>query len=146
MEKVYDVIIIGAGCTGYAAGMYCGRFGIKTLLIGEDHGGLITWTDTVENYPGFIKLTGMELADKLRDHAKDYPIEMISERVIKIEKKSPGFIVSTKKNSYKTKTIIYATGTKVKELEVPGAQELKGRGLHFCALCDSYAYKNKTVG
>jgi thioredoxin reductase (NADPH) len=68
----YDTIIIGAGVTGYGAAMYAGRLGLKTLVIGEAPGGTITLTDRVENYPGFIKLTGQELADNLRKHAEDY--------------------------------------------------------------------------
>ena len=77
LERIfmYDVIIIGAGCTGFAAAMYSGRFKMKTLILGELIGGLITWTDSVENYPGFNKITGQELADKLRNHALEYKID-----------------------------------------------------------------------
>ncbi|MEK6940660.1 MAG: FAD-dependent oxidoreductase [Nanoarchaeota archaeon] len=142
---MYDTIIIGTGCSGYAAAMYCGRFNMKTLLIGEDHGGLITWTDTVENYPGFKKLTGIELSNKLREHAQEYNIEIKSDYVTKITKSNKGFSVATSKQTFKTKTIIYATGTKVKKLGIPGEDKFNSKGVHFCALCDSYSYKGKDV-
>lgn len=146
-SNVYDIIIIGAGCTGYAAAMYCGRFEMKTLVLGEVIGGTIILTDNVENYPGFKRLTGQELADKLREHALDYKnVEIKNDRVEKIEKNDKLFNVYTKKNKYCAKTIIVATGTKVKKLEVPGEYEFTNKGVHYCALCDGPFYKNKIVG
>ncbi len=145
MVKLYDVIIIGTGCTGYAAGMYAGRFGMKTLVIGDDPGGLITWTDTVENYPGFKKLTGTELANKLKEHAEEYPIEIIADYVEKISKKKTFTVTTRSKKKFEGKTVILATGTKVRELDAPGAQEFKNKGVHHCALCDGYAFKDKVV-
>ena len=76
MAVIYDTIIIGGGVVGLGAAMYCGRFNMKTLVIGKAIGGTIMLTDVVENYPGFIKLTGEELAKKLKDHALDYDIEI----------------------------------------------------------------------
>ena len=72
MIKLYDLIIIGGGVVGYAGAMYAGRMQLKTLVLGEILGGTIILTDVVENYPGFIRLTGQELADKLKEHALDY--------------------------------------------------------------------------
>ncbi len=77
--ETYDVAIIGAGCAGLGAAMYCGRFELKTLVLGEIVGGVIITTDIVENYPGFIKLTGMELAEKLREHALSYHSVVLKE-------------------------------------------------------------------
>ena len=142
---MYDVIIIGAGCTGFAAAMYSGRFKMKTLILGELIGGLITWTDSVENYPGFNKITGQELADKLRNHALEYKIDFKELRVARIEKTKNGFNVYAKNQKFLGKTILFATGTEIKKLNVKGEGILTNRGVHFCALCDGYAYQNKII-
>ena len=143
---MYDIIIIGSGVTGYAAGMYAGRLGMRTLILGETPGGTITLTDTVENYPGFIKLTGQELADNLKEHALDYKefVEIKEKRVTEIKKIKESFIV-TAGEEFKGKTIIYATGSKHRELKVPGHDEFMNKGVHYCALCDGFFYRGKTV-
>jgi thioredoxin reductase (NADPH) len=145
--ETYDTIIIGAGVTGFGAAMYAGRLGLKTLVIGEIPGGTIINTNIVENYPGFKKLTGQELADNIKEHALDYKefISVIEDRVTGIEKKSGKFIVKIRDNEYESKTIIYATGSKWRELEVPGHEEFKNKGVHYCALCDAFFYRGKTV-
>ena len=144
---MYDVVIIGSGVTGYGAGMYAGRLGLKTMIIGDTPGGTITLTDTVENYPGFKKLTGQELADNLKEHALDYKefVSIKESKATKIEKNKEGFTVSMKDEKIKSKTIIYATGTKHRELKVPGHDEFKNKGVHYCALCDGFFYRGKTV-
>ena len=153
MEKEYDFVILGAGVTGLAAAMYGARLGLKTLVLGASHGselpvgGVITTTNIVENYPGFIKLTGTELSDKIRDHAKSYDlVEIKEEKVESVEKKGKLFLVKTKRNSYVGKTILFATGTKWKKLDVPGSKEFENKGIAYCALCDSPLFKNKIVG
>ena len=141
----YDTIIIGAGVTGFGAAMYAGRLGLKTLVIGEIPGGTIINTNIVENYPGFKKLTGQELADNLKEHALDYKefVSVKESRVSKIEKIKNGFLVNAGKEKFEAKTIIYATGSKWRELNVPGHDEFKNKGVHYCALCDAFFYRNK---
>lgn len=148
MIQVYDSIIIGSGPTGLGAAMYAGRMNMKTLVIGDLHGGIITTTDIVENYPGFIRLTGLELADKLQQHAEDYKknVELLEYRVTDVKKEKDYFVVKTKEKSFETKTIIFATGTKYRELKVPGHDQFKNKGVHYCALCDGFFYKEKVVG
>lgn len=150
MHKEYDFISIGAGVTGLSAAMYAARLGLKTLCLGTSHGpempigGVITTTNIVENYPGFIKLTGQELADKIKDHALSYDLVTIKEeKATKISKKSGIFEVVTEEGTYLGKTILFATGTKWRRLEVPGAVELENRGVAYCALCDAPLFKNK---
>jgi len=148
-EKIYDTIIIGGGCAGLAAAMYCGRFEMKTLLLGEIIGGTIITTDIVENYPGFIRLTGIELAEKLKEHAKSYPsVEMKEEKVedVVYGKDTDSFHLITARNNYRSKTIIFATGTEIKKLNVPGEREFANRGVHYCALCDGAFFKDKIIG
>ena len=149
----FDFIIIGAGVTGMAAAMYAARLGLKTLCLGASSGselpigGVITTTNLVENYPGFIRLTGTELADKIKEHALSYDLVSIrNENVKSIEKKGKLFLVKTKKEEYIGKTILFATGTKWKKLEVPGSKEFENKGIAYCALCDGFFYKNKIVG
>ncbi|MDO8459740.1 MAG: FAD-dependent oxidoreductase [Nanoarchaeota archaeon] len=152
-ENEYDFIIIGAGVTGLAAAMYGARLGLKTLVLGASHGselpvgGVITTTNIVENYPGFIRLSGDELAEKIKLHALEYDLVSIKkEKVEKVEKEKEGFSVKTDKKEYMGKAILFATGTKWKKLDVPGSKEFENRGVAYCALCDAILYKNKIVG
>ncbi|MBI3027411.1 FAD-dependent oxidoreductase [Candidatus Woesearchaeota archaeon] len=143
---MYDTIIIGAGCAGLAAAMYAGRLNMKTLLIGDNIGGTITLTDVVENYPGFIKLTGQELADNLRNHAEAYNIEKSEAKVTKIKREHNCFIVETNESkTHQSRTIIFATGTEWRKLNVPGEKEFANKGVHYCALCDGAVYQNRIV-
>ncbi len=148
----FEVIIVGAGGVGLAAAMYSARLGMKTLVLGATHGselpvgGVITTTNIVENYPGFIKLTGQELAKKIEEHARSYNLVTIKEeKVLDIKKIKNCFFVKTNKSEYKTLTIIFATGTKLRKLNVPGSKEFENKGVNYCALCDGPLFKNKIV-
>jgi thioredoxin reductase (NADPH) len=153
MVEKYDFLVIGAGGTGLAGGMYGARLGLKTLILGFPHGselpigGIITTTNLVENYPGFVKLTGSELAKKLEEHAKSYDLVTIKqEKVNKVQKTQKGFKVYTDNENYETKTLLFATGTKWRKLDIPGSKEFENKGVNYCALCDAPLYKNKVVG
>ncbi|MEM3091099.1 MAG: FAD-dependent oxidoreductase [Candidatus Pacearchaeota archaeon] len=153
-NEKYDFIILGAGGTGLAAAMYAGRLGLKTLVLGYNSGveapigGVITTTHLVENYPGFLKISGYELAKKLEEHARAYDlVEIKNEKVIEVKKIGTNFIVKTEKTEYKGKTILFATGTKWKKLpeSVKGSREFENKGVSYCALCDGILFKNKIV-
>lgn len=141
----YDFIVVGGGVSGYAAAMYAGRMNLRTLLIAESLGGTIILTDVVENYPGFKKITGIELADRLKDHAKDYSVEFRNERVIGVSREDSMFVVKTASGQYSGKSLCFASGAKWRELRVPGHDEFRNRGVHYCALCDGFFYKDKRV-
>ncbi len=150
--KEYDFVVIGAGVTGLSASMYGARLGMKTLCLGTSHGsempvgGVITTTNIVENYPGFIRLSGNELADKIRDHALSYPlVEVKEEKVESIRKEENNFIIKTENGEYYGKSILFATGTKWRKLQIPGSTEFENRGVVYCALCDSPLFKDKVV-
>ncbi len=145
-DNFFQTIIIGGGPTGLAAAMYAGRLGLKTLVITKTVGGTIILTDVVENYPGFKRLTGLELTEVLKDHALDYDLVTIKEsEVVDVKKMKDFFEVITDDGTYQAKTLIFATGTKHKELDVPGSKEFANRGVHYCALCDGPIYKDKIV-
>lgn len=144
---MYDLVVIGSGVTGYAAAMYAARLDLSVAVIGDVEGGTITLTDDVANYPGYIQLTGQELADKLKEHALDYPVFIEIGMVTDVFKAAENFFyVVTENKTFLAKTILFATGMKERELEVPGHDELKNRGVSYCALCDAPLYKDKIVG
>lgn len=150
MENLYDFIIIGGGVSGLSGGMYGQRLGLKTLVLAELPGGLITTTHLVENWPGVITTSGPDLAIALQKHAQATGTEMKNEIVKKIEKMEDKggcsrFKVITSSNEYIGKTILIATGTKHKKLGVPGEKEFENKGVSYCALCDGAFFKEKTV-
>lgn len=142
-HDVYDVAIIGAGIVGLSAAIYSRRMNLKTIIFGNERGGTLAKTHVVENYPGYISLTGPELTEKILEHAKQYEPTIIMREVIDIKKKGKNFEISTKKDKYESKTILFATGSKWKELNVKGEQEFKNKGVHYCASCDGPLYKGK---
>jgi thioredoxin reductase (NADPH) len=116
----YDLAVIGAGVTGLAAAMYAGRLNLRTIVLGNagersaalDIGGTITLTDVVENYPGFVKLTGQELAQKMEEHARDYPQVAIKNAWVKsIDRQEDCFVVHTGEEVVQATTLLFATGT-----------------------------------
>lgn len=148
--ETFDFIIIGGGCSGLSGGMYGQRLGLKTLILAELPGGLITTTHLVENWPGIVTTSGPDLASALQEHAKASGAQSRNEIVSKLEKMEdkdgcPRFKVTTSSNEYIAKTVLIATGTKHKKLGVPGEEELANRGVSYCALCDGAFFKEKVV-
>ena len=148
----YDFLILGAGGTGLASAMYAARLGMKTLVLAASHGtelpvgGIITTTDIVENYPGFAKISGFELAKKLEEQAKNYDLIMIKEeKALEVKRIKNYFSVKTEKGSYDSRTILFATGAKWKKLEVPGSDKFERKGISYCALCDAPLFRDKVV-
>ncbi|MEK7171877.1 MAG: FAD-dependent oxidoreductase [Patescibacteria group bacterium] len=148
-QQTFDVIAVGAGIAGLSAGMYCGRFNLKTLVIGEMPGGVITTTHLVENYPGIISITGMDMADVFMKHAQKFGAEIKYSRVGDIEKFEEGgkqfFHVRAAGEEFTAGAVIIATGTQHKQLGVKGEKEFSGKGVSYCALCDAAFFKGKTV-
>ena len=150
-QEIYDTIIIGGGCAGYPAAIYAARFNLNTLVIAKEDGGLITTTHLVENYPGFVSLSGQELADNLKAHVQANNVPIVNDIVIscrKVENDSRNiFEVETaiSEETYLTKTVILATGTKHRHLNAPGEREFQSKGVSYCATCDGPFFKNKTV-
>ncbi|MCU0641975.1 MAG: FAD-dependent oxidoreductase [archaeon] len=149
--KIYDLAVIGAGIAGLSGAMYAGRLGLKTVCFGASHGsemplgGVITTTKQIENYPGFESINGGELAGNMKKQAETYKAELKEEMVESVEKTKEGFAVKTDKGRYSSRTVLFATGTKWRKLDIPGGKEFENRGVAYCALCDGPFFKNKQV-
>jgi thioredoxin reductase (NADPH) len=143
----WDLIIIGAGAAGLAAGIYGSRSGLKTLIIEEKlPGGTTADAPIVENYPGFPVVTGAELAEKKVIHAKKtgatiHELETVESLDLKGEKK----IVKTSRTEYEAPAIIIASGAHYREANVKGEKEFRGRGVSYCGVCDGPFFKDKRV-
>ncbi len=140
----YDLAIVGGGIAAFSAALYAGRFRLKTILLGESFGGTLILTDSIENYPGFAKISGRELFEKVQAHAQEYGFDSQEEKVASVEK-NDAFILKTRKGSIKARAVLFATGTEWKKLGVAGEAEFTGNGVHYCALCDGYIYRDKAV-
>ena len=148
----YDLIIIGGGPAGAAAGVYAARKQIKTALIAESFGGQSLESNEIQNWIGTKAISGIDLAKNFKEHVKFYADSFVDikegERVSKIAPTltvGDGFAVTTGKNIYKTKTILVTTGGSRKKLEIPGAKEFEGKGITYCASCDGPFFADKDV-
>jgi thioredoxin reductase (NADPH) len=144
----YDVIVIGSGPAGLTAGIYSTRAGLKTLLLEKNTiGGQVSKTSLIENYPGFPEgIDGVKLIEKMMEQAKKFDVEIAIEEAQSIVVKEKEKIIKTQKKEYQAKAIIIASGSKFKELGVPGEKELIGKGVSYCAVCDGPLFRNRVVG
>ena len=146
---MHEVIIIGSGPAGYTAGIYTGRAGLNPLLIASsvEAGGELMKTTEVENYPGFpTGLQGPELMDAFRAQAERFGTEVLLDDVIEVELAGPVKIVKTGGGkTYEAKTVILATGAAYRELGLPREKELSGYGISWCATCDGFFFREKTI-
>lgn len=142
---MYDTIIIGAGPAGITAGIYAKRGNLETLIIHNCESALQKATK-IENYYGFIDgITGDKLYYNGIRQAEKLGIDVKNEEVLKIEFCADGFKVITNIKTHLTKSIILATGTKKNAPKIKGIKEFEGKGISYCAICDGFFYKNKTV-
>jgi len=146
MNQIYDVTIIGGGVAGFSAAMYAGRLRLKTLVVTENRGGTIMLTNHVTNWPGTKSISGFDLASNIEAHAKEYNPEIIDAKAVKAQKTKEGFsITDSDGKTYSSRTLIIATGSSMRKLDIPGEKELEGKGVHTCALCDGFFYSDKTI-
>lgn len=142
----YDLIIIGADSAGLTAGIYAGRKKLNTLILTKQIGGQSLLTNTIENYPGFDLIGGIDLISKIKNHVVKYGIEIKEEEVVSIEKREKDFSVKTKNGeSIETKSVIIATGKVPRRLDVPGEKELENKGVSFCSICDAPLFGGKII-
>ena len=146
-EAIYDVAIIGGGPAGMSAAIYTGRAHLQTCMLeGLSTGGQMFNTATIENYPGFARIDGPDLSQKMEAQAKEWGVEIQFGQVTEIQRAGELFQVTTSdKETVLARTIILATGSTPKKLEVPGEAEFAGKGVSYCATCDGAFFRGKDV-
>ena len=145
-EKIYDVVIIGAGPAGMTAAVYASRANLSTLMLERGiPGGQMANTEDVENYPGYESILGPDLSNKMFEHAKKFGAEYAYGEVKEIIDGEEYKTIDAGSKQYKTRTIIISTGAEYKKIGVPGEKELGGRGVSYCAVCDGAFFKNKEL-
>jgi thioredoxin reductase (NADPH) len=146
MDQVLDLVIIGAGPAGLAAAIYAKRAMMNFVLLEKWFpGGEIAKTYEVDNYPGIFHVSGPELTDRIIDHAKALGAEAVLDSVVDVDLKGPIKTIVAEQATYRTKTVIIATGASSRKLGVPGEEALIGRGISNCATCDGALYRGKNV-
>lgn len=144
--KKYPLIIIGAGPAGLAASIYASRYGVAHVVIGSLLGGQISQTHLIDNYPGIEEMTGFDFSQKLGHHAKKYGTEILPKSVRAIVKKENHLEVDLIDGEVlEAETVLLATGTKHRKLNIKGEEEFLGKGVSLCATCDGFFYRNKVV-
>lgn len=145
-EKIYDVVIAGAGPAGMTAAVYTSRANLSTIMLERGvPGGQMANTEDVENYPGFDHILGPELSTKMFEHAKKFGAEYGYGDVKEIVDEGEFKIIKAGSKEYKARAVIVTTGAEYKKLGVPGEKELSGRGVSYCAVCDGAFFKGKEL-
>jgi len=147
MSKSYQVIIIGAGPAGLAAGLYCARSGLDTLLIEKEViGGQITYAAQVENYPGFPQgISGIELGQLMHRQAINYGLQTLLAEVTGLVPHQRHNLLTTSEGDFIAESVVIAPGLQFRKLKVPGEVELLGKGVSYCATCDGPLFRDKVV-
>ena len=147
MDKIYDVIVLGGGPGGYTAALYAARAGLKTLVIEKlSAGGQMALTSQIDNYPGFEDgVDGFSLGEKMQTAAEKFGAETEIAEVNSVSLEGNEKKVVTSEGTFIGHAVIIATGASPRELGVNGEEELVGRGVNYCAVCDGMFYKDKTV-
>lgn len=144
---MYDVVIIGGGPGGYTAALYAARANLSVLVLEKlTPGGQMGTTDVIDNYPGFPEgIGGFDLAMQMKQGAERFGAQTKLSEVDSVELADPEKQIHTPDGTYRARTVVLATGAAPRELGLPGEQELRGRGVSYCATCDGMFYRNKTV-
>lgn len=146
MDAMYDLIIIGAGPAGLAAGIYGGRAHLNTLILEKSTvGGRAYTTREIVNYPGIPSTSGPDLTEKMAEHAKSFGVEIKREPVKSMDVAGDVKLVKTRRHEYGAKAVIIATGTSARILGIPGERELTGQGVAYCATCDAEFFQDQHV-
>jgi thioredoxin reductase (NADPH) len=147
MAKIYDVVIIGSGPSGYTAAIYAARANLSVLMFqGYEAGGQLMQTTDVENYPGFEEgILGPDMMEKFEAQARRFGTEMLTEDVMAVDFSQRPFTLSAESGEYKARAVIISTGASAQWLGLPSETRLRGRGVSACATCDGFFFKDKDV-
>ena len=141
-----QLVIIGGGPAGISASIYAARKKMDFVLITKEVGGQVIKAGSIENYLGYAMVDGIILVEKMMEHMRKLGVEPILDEVVDVERLSEGFEVRTASGqSFKTKTVLFCTGSEHRKLNVPGEKEYTGRGISYCYTCDAPFFKNKKV-
>ena len=147
LNKIYDVIIVGAGPAGLTAALYCGRAGFDTLVLEKlSPGGQMATTNEIENYPGFPGITdGFTLAMNMKTQAEQFGVQQDYAEVKALRVEGEIKLLDTKDGTLRAKSVILAPGAAPRLLGLPNETALRGKGVSYCATCDGAFYRGKTV-
>jgi thioredoxin reductase (NADPH) len=146
MEGQYDIIVVGGASAGLSAALYSSRLGMKTLVITKDIGGQALLTNDIGNYPGFENIGGLELMNRIKKQCELYGTKFLYDEVKKVNYAEEScFEIVTSSSSFITCALIMAFGKTPRDLGVPGEEELKSKGVSYCAICDAPLFKGKDV-
>ena len=142
-----DLLILGSGPAGYTAGIYAARAGIDVMIVsGNQEGGQLTMTASIENFPGFEDISGYELMDKMKQQAVKLGVKFVNDYIVEVDFSNRPFICSSENgHSYKARAIILATGSSAKWLNIESEKKYLGYGVSACATCDGFFYRGRTV-
>lgn len=145
-ERIYDVVIAGAGPAGMTAAVYASRANLDTVLLERGMpGGQMVDTEDIENYPGFDHILGQDLSSKMFEHAKKFGAEYAYGDIKEVTDHGDYKIIQAGSKEYKARAVIITTGAQYKKLGIPGEAELTGRGVSYCAVCDGAFFKEKEL-
>jgi thioredoxin reductase (NADPH) len=143
-DMIYDVAIIGAGPAGMTAGLYCGRANLSTIIFGNIFDSQLAKAGDVENYPGFESIQGIELVERFNKQLGRYNIMHVPSYISRVVSDGT-FRLVTESGEFEARCIIISTGSKHRELNIPGEKEFNYKGVSYCAVCDGSFYKGKSV-
>ena len=148
MANNYDVLIVGGGLAGMTAGFYAARYGMSTAIIEKMMGGAqIINIEKIENFPGFPQgISGAELGPAVQEQAMDAGVEFVIAEVSEVSRDGDWKVVASDAGQHRAKAVIVAAGSDLRQLGIPGEEELFGRGISHCATCDGPLYMNQVVG
>jgi thioredoxin reductase (NADPH) len=145
-DKVHQCLIIGSGPAGLSAALYAARADLAPIVLsGMDLGGQVSKTDAIENYPGFDSILGPEMVSIFQQQAEKFGTEIVFDSATEVDLSQRPFKVTTYGGEYLAESLIIATGASIRELGVPGENELTGRGVSYCATCDGHFFKEKDL-
>ena len=143
-DNIYDVAIVGAGPAGLTVALYCGRANLSTIVFGNIYDSQIAKAGDIRNYPGIESIQGIDLIERLENQAKQYNVVITPSNVTRAV---PGenFILYSDVDEFKARSVVIATGSKHRELNIPGEKEYVYKGVSYCSICDGNLYKGKVV-
>jgi thioredoxin reductase (NADPH) len=145
--QTYEVIIVGGGPAGLTAGLYCKRAALKTILFEKGMpGGQIAISKDVENYPGLEAITGFDLAEKMLHHVRTFGLDVVQQEIVSVSAGRDRHSVRLATGEvFESDALILAAGGSVRKLGIPGEAEYLGSGVSYCATCDGFFFRDKTV-